>query len=77
MSMKTISMKLTVDEICGLLELVDNQIFRVRFIDTKFPGHIGNPAKVKIAMSAIKTLRDTFNSTKGFKIRDVIVIPAA
>jgi hypothetical protein len=70
--MKTISMKLTVEEICGLLELVDNEILRVRFIDTKFPGHQSNPAKVKIAMGAIKTLRDTFNNAKGFKIRDVV-----
>ena len=75
--MKTISMKLTEDEVCGLLELVDNQIFRVRFIDTKFPGHQSNPAKIKIAMSAIKTLRDAFNTAKGFKIRDVVAISAA
>jgi hypothetical protein len=75
--MRTIALKLTVDEICGLLELVDHQILRVRFIDPKFPGHIANPARVKIAMSAIKTLRDAFNTAKGFRIREVIEIPAA
>jgi len=65
--MQKIALKLTLDEVQALLELVDNQLFRVKFIDTKFPGHKGNPEKVKVATSAIRTLREVFNLAKGFK----------
>ena len=53
-----------------LLELVDTQLFRIKFIDPKFPGHKGNPEKLMIASKAVKTLREVFNQAKGFKNRD-------
>jgi hypothetical protein len=75
--MKTIALKLTVEEVSALLELVDTQLLRVKFIDTKFPGHKSNPEKLKVATSAVRSLRETFNLAKGFRNREVAVVHAA
>jgi len=67
--MQQLSVKLSVDEIQALLELVDNQLFRMKYIDSKIPGHKDNPEKLRLATSAVGTLRDSFNKAKGFKAR--------
>jgi hypothetical protein len=64
--MQQLAVKMTSEEICALLELVQDQLFRVKFIDPKFPGHKANPAKVALANSAIDSLRATYN--KAMKI---------
>jgi hypothetical protein len=68
--MQTLAVKLDLDEVQALLELVDTQLFRIKFIDPKFPGHKGNPEKLLVASKAVKSLREVFNQAKGFKNRD-------
>lgn len=69
--MQQLSLKLSVDEVQALLELVDNQLFRMKFIDTKLPGHKANPEKLRLATSAVTTLRASFSKAKGFRSTDV------
>ena len=64
-------MKLSVGELQALLELVDNQLFRMKYIDPRIPGHKDNPEMLELATSAVSTLRGTFNKVKGFKVRSV------
>jgi hypothetical protein len=68
--MQNFAVKLDLDEVQALLELVDTQLFRVKFIDPKFPGHKGNPEKLLLATKAVRTIREVFNQAKGFKNRD-------
>jgi hypothetical protein len=67
--MQEISVKLTVDEIQALLELVDKQLFRMKFIDSKIPGHKNNPEKLRLASSAVSSLKESFQKAKDIKAR--------
>jgi hypothetical protein len=65
--MKKVSIQLSMDELQELLELVDNQLFRMKFIDPKIPGPKVKPEKIEAANSAVKVLKDAFKAAKGFK----------
>jgi hypothetical protein len=67
--MKKLSVQFTLEELQELLELVDNQLFRMKYIDSKIPGHRPNPEKLRHASDAVQALRDTFKTAKGFKTR--------
>ena len=67
--MQQVSLKMNVDEAQALLELVDNQLFRMRFIDPKIPGHKDNPDRLRLATAAVNRLKDAFQSAKGIKVR--------
>ena len=67
--MKKLSVQFTLEELQELLELVDNQLFRMKFIDSKIPGHKPNPEKLRVASAAVQNLRDAFKTAKGFKSR--------
>ena len=67
--MQQLSVKLSVEEIDALLELVDNQLFRMKYIDPKIPGNKSNPERLKLATSAVNTLKETQNKAKGYKVR--------
>ena len=49
------------------MELVDNQLFRMKFIDPKIPGAKVKPEKIEAANSAVRILKDAFKAAKGFK----------
>ncbi|MBZ5580963.1 MAG: hypothetical protein LAQ30_01935 [Acidobacteriia bacterium] len=65
--MKKLSVQLTIEELQELVELVDNQLFRMKYIDPRLPGYRVNAVKVEAATSAVKALKDTFKAAKGFK----------
>ena len=65
--MRQISMKLSLEEIQALLEMVENQLFRMKFIDSKIPGYKANPEKQRVAASAVNSLQEAFRRAKGFK----------
>jgi hypothetical protein len=69
--MQQIPVKLSLDEIRALLEMVENQLFRMRFIDSKIPGHKANPEKQRIATSAVNSLQEAFKKANGFKGKGV------
>jgi len=67
--MKKLSVQFTVEELQALLELVDNQLFRMKYIDSKVPGYKSDPEKLKAATTAVQNLKETFKTAKGFKTR--------
>ena len=69
--MQQISLRMSVDEVQALLELVDNQLFRMMFIDPKIPGHTHNPERLQLATTAVNRLKESFRSAKGIKARGV------
>jgi hypothetical protein len=67
--MQQILVKLSLDEIRLALEMAKNQLFRMKFIDPKIPGHKANPEKQGVATSAVNSLQEAFNRAKGFKAK--------
>jgi hypothetical protein len=65
--MKKLSVSLTLEELQALLEMVENQLFRMKYIDSKIPGYASRPEREKAASAAVQALRDTFKTAKGFK----------
>ena len=65
--MQQISIRMSVDEVQALLELVDNQLFRMKFIDPKIPGHKDNPEKLRLATTAVNRLKESFRNAKDIK----------
>jgi hypothetical protein len=63
--MELLTVKLNVYQLKALLELVDNQLFRMKFIDSRIPGHIAKPEELALATAAIDTLRNTYNKAMG------------
>jgi hypothetical protein len=63
--MQQIPLKLRLDEIGALLEMAENQLFRMKFIDSKIPGHKADPEKQRVAVSAVNSLQEAFNKAKG------------
>ncbi len=63
---RTISVKLTLEQLESLLALADNQLFRMKFIDTKMPGYTSRPHNLQVATSAVQVLQEAFKSAKGF-----------
>jgi hypothetical protein len=65
--MQQIPVKFSLEEIQALLEMIENQLFRMKFIDSKMPGHKPDPEKQRASTSAVATLQEAFRKAKGFK----------
>ena len=55
--MKTINLKLTLDELKLLTSLATDQLFRREFIDPKMPGYRSNAVELGVAKSLVSRLR--------------------
>src|SRR5580698_288745 len=64
-----VAIKMSAEELRALLEMVDNQLFRMKYIDSKIPGHQKKPEELKLAATAVGILRDAFNRARGIKTR--------
>jgi hypothetical protein len=67
--METVAIKMSAEELRALLEMVDNQLFRMKYIDPKIPGHQKKPEELKLAANAVGILREAFNRARGIKAR--------
>jgi hypothetical protein len=54
--MQSINVSLTVEQIKALLQIGQNQIFRMRFLDPKMPGYKIRPGELEAAESAVQAL---------------------
>ena len=52
--MQRIPVKFSLEEMQALLEMVENQLFRMKFIDSKIPGHKPDPAKQRVLVANYK-----------------------
>jgi hypothetical protein len=66
-----VAIKMNAEELRALLEMVDNQLFRMKYIDSKIPGHRKKPEELKLAAAAVGILREAFNRARGIKTRGV------
>ena len=67
--MENVAIKMSAEELRALLEMVDNQLFRMKYIDSKIPGHQKKPEELKLAAAAVGILREAFNRARGIKTR--------
>jgi hypothetical protein len=68
--MKKIAVGFSLEELETILAMADNQLFRIKYIDSKMPGHISRPEELKAAQSVVQLLRDAFKDAKGFKMTE-------
>ena len=55
--MKTVTVKLTTNELELLTSLAADQLFRREFIDPRMPGHVANSADISMAKGLISRFR--------------------
>jgi hypothetical protein len=65
--MAKIAVHLTLEELQTVLTMTDNQLFRLKYIDPKLPGHINRPEELHAAQSVVQIFKDAFKEAKGFK----------
>jgi hypothetical protein len=69
---KKIAIGLTLEELETLVKLADNQLFRLKYIDPKMPGHVNHPGELEAAKSAVNILQTALNNAKGIKAKAAV-----
>lgn len=54
--MQSVRLKWTVDQIKAVLRISQNQLFHVKYLDPRIPGHRAQPGELEAAESAIRVL---------------------
>jgi hypothetical protein len=54
--MPDVNLTLSVDQVRALLQISQNQLFRLKFLDPKMPGYKARPGELENVASAIKIL---------------------
>jgi hypothetical protein len=62
--MKSISFSLSVEEVKALLQITQNQLFRLKFLDPKMPGYKARPGELEAVESAEKALQAALKDDK-------------
>jgi len=63
--MQRISVNLTLDELQSTVSMMDNQLFRMKFIDSKMPGHAPRPEALRTAQAALQAFQEALTSARG------------
>ena len=58
--MLQLAVQLTIGEAGALLELIDDQLFRMKFIDSKIPGHWRDGSRVTLSAAAVIRLQAAY-----------------
>jgi hypothetical protein len=77
-SSSKIRIELTADELQAVVKLAEDQIFRVKFIDPKMPGHKRNGEEIQAAESALAALKACLPKHLGLRSpthSDVVTTP--
>ena len=59
-----IRLELSLQELRAVTTLIEDQLFRVRFIDPKIPGHKNDPEQLRAAESALANLKERLQTKK-------------
>jgi hypothetical protein len=62
---QSIQITLSTEEARALLQIGQNQLFRLRFLDPKMPGYKARPGELEAAESAVKTLEAALKGIEG------------
>ena len=63
---KKIKLDLNPEELKALTTLVENQFFRMRYIDPKMPGYTIEPEVFRASQSAVALLSEAMKKERGF-----------
>jgi DNA-directed RNA polymerase subunit H (RpoH/RPB5) len=63
--MQPIHLTLSAEEVKALIQISQNQLFRLRFLDPKMPGYKARPGEVEAVERAVKTLETALKGVKG------------
>jgi len=62
--MLSITLTLSTEEVKALLQISQNQLFRLKFLDPKMPGYKARPGELEAAETAVKTLEAALKGSK-------------
>ena len=62
--MSSITLTLSTEEVKALLQISQNQLFRLKFLDPKMPGYKARPGELEAAETAVKTLEAALKGSK-------------
>ena len=68
--MGNISVEFSLEQLQALVVLANNQLFRVKYIDPKMPGHVNRPEQLEISKEAVQIVEAALNKAKGIKVRN-------
>ncbi len=63
--MPDIKLTLSIEQVKALLQISQNQLFRLKFLDTKMPGYKPRPGELESAESAVKVLEAALKASKA------------
>jgi hypothetical protein len=63
--MESIHLTLSAEEVRALIQISQNQLFRLKFLDPKMPGYKARPGEVEAAERAMKTLEAALKAGKS------------
>ena len=67
--MPKFSVEFSLEQLQALVTLADNQLFRVKYIDPKMPGHVNRPEELEISKQAVMLVRTALDAAKGTKVK--------
>ena len=67
--MGNISVEFSLEQLQAIVVLANNQLFRVKYIDPKMPGHVNRPEELAISKEAVQVVEAALNKAKGIKPR--------
>ena len=68
--MGNISVEFSLEQLQAIVVLANNQLFRVKYIDPKMPGHVNRPEELAISKEAVQVVEAALNKAKGIKARN-------
>jgi hypothetical protein len=67
--MGNISVEFSLEQLQAIVVLANNQLFRVKYIDPKMPGHVNHPEQLETFKQAVQIVEAALNKAKGIKAR--------
>jgi len=67
--MAKISVEFSMEQLQAIVVLANDQLFRVKYIDPKMPGHVRHPEQLEISKEAVQVAEAALNKAKGIKAR--------
>ena len=68
--MGNIPVEFSLEQLQAIVILANNQLFRVKYIDPKMPGHVNRPEQLEIFKQAVGVVEAALNKAKGIKDRN-------
>jgi hypothetical protein len=67
--MGNISVEFSLEQLQAIVVLANNQLFRVKYIDPKMPGHVNRPEQLELFKEAVHLVEAALDKAKGTKAR--------